>query len=958
MSHSPVATAGLVLVAAAVAGLAVAPAATSAPPVEAPAWPRVTREMKPWTRWWWLGNIGSPAEFSAEMAEYARAGLGGLEITPIYGVRGREAEFVAFLSPAFLDRLDHVLREGRRLDLGMDMATGTGWPFGGPWVGPESACRNIVHRTFTLRAGARLREPVRLVQRPMVRAVGRRLTLADVREPVGSSRNLQALALEQVRFEKPLPLEVLMAYSGTGETLDLTRRIAADGRLDWEAPAGTWTLYALFQGWHGKQVERAGPGGEGDVIDHFSAAALRNYLARFDTALRGRRLEGLRAFFNDSYEVDDAAGEANWTPRLLDEFRRRRGYDLRLHLPALLDGGSGEAARRVLCDYRETFSDLLLEEFTVPWRRWAKGHGALVRNQAHGAPANVLDLYAASDIPETEGEDLLRIKAAPSAAHVTGKRLASSESATWLDEHFEGTLAQVKTVVDRYFLGGVNHIVYHGTPFSPPREPWPGFLFYAAEHFGPTSSYWPDFPSLNRYVTRCQSFLQAGQPDEDVLLYAPMHDLWAERGRRSLEHFIGGDGESLRSAASGLLDAGYTFDYVSDRQLAGAAALRGRVRTAGATYRAVVVPRVSTLPLPTMRRLVELARAGATVIVAGGVPQDVPGRFELERRRAELRSLVAGLCLRSAPGGLSQAAEAGKGRFLAGDSLPALMAAAGVPRERLGERGLRWTRRRHGADRVYFLLNGERSLAAWVPLNVEGRSVARYDPMRGSAGWAPVRRRGGGPLEVFLRLAPGENCVLKSRGSAAPGPALPDYRPQGEPRALEGRWRVEFTRGGPELPPPVEREAPGSWTTFGGEEVRRFSGTGVYTLTFPRPAGPADAWRLDLGRVAQSARITLNGRDLGTLIAPPFQIVIPAPDLRAQNSLEVAVSNLMANRIADLDRRGVSWKKFYNINFPARRRENAGPDGLFTAARWEPRDSGLLGPVTLAPLARSTPPAE
>src|SRR5690606_13772700 len=116
----------------------------------------------------------------------------------------------------------------------------------------------------------------------------------------------------------------------------------------------------------------------------------------------------LRAFFNDSYEVDDASGEANWTPQLLAEFQQRRGYDLRDHLPALLGPDSSDIALRVLTDYRQTIADLLLDRFTREWNSWAASHDAIVRNQAHGSPGNILDLYAASDIPETEGTEIQR----------------------------------------------------------------------------------------------------------------------------------------------------------------------------------------------------------------------------------------------------------------------------------------------------------------------------------------------------------------------------------------------------------------------------------------------------------------------------------------------------------------------------------------------------------------------
>ncbi len=144
----------------------------------------------------------------------------------------------------------------------------------------------------------------------------------------------------------------------------------------------------------------------------------------------------------------------------------------------------------------------------MPWHQWAQEKGKIVRNQSHGSPANILDCYGVVDIPETEGNELLRFKFAVSAAHILNKPLASAEAATWLNEHFKSNLGDVKTAVDKYFLGGVNHIVYHGICYSPINDPWPGWLFYAAVHFQPIHPFWKDFGTLNSYVTRCQSFLQ------------------------------------------------------------------------------------------------------------------------------------------------------------------------------------------------------------------------------------------------------------------------------------------------------------------------------------------------------------------------------------------------------------------------------------------------------------------
>jgi hypothetical protein len=931
-------------------------AGRAAPAQPAPTWPTITADARPWTRWWWLGSAVDSASLTSELTAYAHAGLGGVEITPIYGVHGAESRFRPYLSPSWMDALGQTLRESRRLGLVVDMATGNGWPFGGPWVGADDASRYVAHGTYTVRGGERLAQPVAFRQVALVRGVNGAPPIDSLRDPIARTPNLQALALDQVRFPKPLPLQALVAYSDAGAVTDLTSRVGADGTLDWVAPPGTWTLHALFAGWHGKQVERAGPGGEGDVIDHFSPTAIAHYLAHFDSAFAGREPRGLHGFFNDSYEVDDASGQADWTPRLLDEFQKRRGYDLRAHLPALFGAGDADSSARVLSDYRETVSDLLLDGFTRGWREWAHRRNAVVRNQAHGSPANILDLYAASDVPETEGTEPLRLKFATSAAHVSGKRLASAEAATWLGEHFLVTLGQVRTAVDRFLLAGVNHIVYHGTAFSPTDAAWPGWQFYAAVEFNPRNPWWTDFGALNAYVARVQSFLQAGTPDADVLLYFPIYDRLATRARAGLlEHFDGptpNDAPAFRAAADTMLARGVAFDYVSDRQLAQVRAVGGRLHgPGGAAYRAVVIPASRLIPDETLARVVALAEAGATVVVYRDLPADVPGLGDLARRRARLRSLAARLQFAPVAGTHLRRATLGRGAVLLGDDLSELLARAGVRRERSADLGLHLVRRRNADGATYFVVNpGHSAVDAWVPLARAASAAALYDPMLARSGSARVRPAADGGAEVYLQLGPGESRVVRTFDVPRTAAPWRYVEPAGPARPLTGRWALAFESGGPELPPPVSDVALGSWTALSGPAVKKFSGTGVYRLTFPRPAGDAAAWRLDLGEVRESARIDLNGRTLGTLLGPAFSLDVPADALRDENVLEVRVTNLAANRVADLDARGVAWKIFYNTNFPARLRENRGPDGLFSAARWSPLPSGLLGPVTLTPL--------
>ena len=536
--------------------------------------------------------------------------------------------------------------------------------------------------------------------------------------------------------------------------------------------------------------------------------------------------------------MDDAAGQADATPALFDEFRRRRGYDLLDHLPALFGDAEGETSARVLADYRETISDLMLERFTEPWRAWAEGRGAIVRNQAHGSPASILDLYAASDIPETEGRDPLRMRWASSAAHVAGRRLVSAEAATWLGEHFRSSLADVREAVDDFYLAGINHVVYHGTSYTPPGEPWPGWPFYASVHFDPYNPWWQDFAALNRHVTRAQSFLQQGEPGNDVLLYYPLYDSLAVRGTGRLAHFGGDrpgpDASGFDAAARRMLERGYAFDFVSDRQLSAVRVAGGELRTAGGSrYRTILLPPCRFIPLETFEALTALARGGATIAVLGRWPEDVAGLGDLEARRARYRSLLRELRFEGAPGVVSEA-RIGSGAFLRFEDLETLLARAGVRREAMVDRGLRFSRRRLGGGWCYFVAHrGESPFDGWLPLSQRAASVALFDPMDGRHGRVRSRVRTDGGTEVHLQLARGESLLLVTSDASATGETLPEYEPAGPPSVLAGTWSVAFVAGGPERPADVTTDTLGSWTRFPGEAAKAFSGTASYTTLFP-----------------------------------------------------------------------------------------------------------------------------
>lgn len=846
-------------------------------------WPTINNETKPWTRWWWPGSAVTKEGITAELEAFAKAGLGGVEITPIYGVKGFEDKFVPYLSEEWIGLLRHTLSEAKRLNLGVDMATGTGWPFGGPWVTDEFAAKNIYHKVYDLSGGQRLKQKIEFIQPPLLRTVNPiDVSIKDLKQPVSQNNNLQQLAIDQVRFERKLPLVALIAYSAIGEIADLKTEVAGDGTLNWTAPPGKWKLYALFQGWHGKMVERAGPGGEGNVIDHFSRRAIDRYLSKFDSAFEGHDISSLRAFFNDSYEVDDALGAADWTPELLAAFKSNRGYNLQQHLPELFDSTSADGAR-VLYDYRLTISELLLSNFTQPWTSWANKHQAITRNQAHGSPANILDLYSTVGIPEIEGTDPLRIRMATSAANVSGKRLVSSESATWLDEHFESSLGDIKSAVDLFLVNGVNHIFYHGTCYSPQDEPWPGWLFYAAVHLNQRNPQWIDFDVLNNYVARCQSFLQNSKADNDILLYYPIADPMSKFGPETIEHFDGiGEqfkGSEFEHIANMLLNNGYTFDFISDKQIAGVK-----------EDKLIVIPTCKYIPVETINNLNRLAEGGGRVLVLGWPPQYLAGLLEKDQKPELSKKIFISSELHLAP-------------------------------ETMIELGLQFTRRKMDDGRaVYFVRNPGKAIDDFVFLNRRGDYLL-YDPMTGVIGKPEVKKG-----KVRLQLAEGQTMLLvESELLADP---FPYYNGAGKTVSLDLDWTIT-----------IDGDTVGSWPDD-------FSGVAVYKTHLTLPGNPEGGWLLDLGDVRESARVTLNGRELARLISPPFRVKIEPSMAQPDNVLEVRIANLMANGIASLDRKGILWKKFYNINFPARKAENR-KDGVFDASDWVSRQSGLPGPVQL-----------
>jgi hypothetical protein len=582
-------------------------------------------------------------------------------------------------------------------------------------------------------------------------------------------------------------------------------------------------------------------------------------------------------------------------------------------------------------------------DYVNRWVAWSHARGSMARNQAHGAPGNLLDLYAAADIPETESFGMTRfpipgLRAAPddvnedpdpaanligrfasSAAHVSGRPLASSETLTWLRENFRESPAAAKPQLDRLFTAGINHIFYHGTAYSPPDAPWPGWFFYAASQINPRNPLWKDLGAMNAYITRVQSVLQAGRSGSRILIYWPFDDLVddAAGGMRQLGMH---ENQWLVDSSAGklalrLVEAGWVFDFISDAQLMALEPNR---------YFVIIVPKLRRIDEKTLAKLNRLQNSDLMVLFETK-PEDVPGLGNLEARRSQFNVM------------LPHASQ------VEPDILERLQR-TWCCREAASAAGFRWIRRERDDGTDYFLVNVSASrFDGWLGLQAWVRNALLLNPLDGRFGSAAVRRHKTS-LDVYLQLGPGQSMIVRTYSNKAPRAQPWRYvEAAGEGTSLAGPWQVTFLDGGPELPAPATLSTSASWTTLADPRAQSFSGTARYRATFDAPATKADEWLLDLGDVRETAHVRFNGQDLGVVWSLPFKLRLGALKPNG-NVLEIDVTNLPANRVRDLDRRKVGWKIMRDINLASLRY------GKLDASGWAVEPSGLNGPVKLVPL--------
>lgn len=885
-------------------------------------WPAVTKEMRPWTRWWWLGSAVDRPNLERELTLFDKSGFGGVEVTPIYGAKGFESSYLNFLSPQWMNMLGVTTDKANALGMGVDINLGTGWPFGGPQIKEKDAATKLILDEFELKKGERITFPLK------------------PKDPKQHYFFLQALR----------------AFRSDNSEINLDDYISKTTGT-WEAPADI-RLLAVFSGRTGQKVKRAAPGGAGYTLDHLGQQSVLSYFNKFTEAFKDKPLH-VRAFFNDSYEVYGA----NWTDEFLQSFERIKGYKLQDNLLDFAGKGKDEAKTAGLkSDYREVVNALLAQNFLIPFTDFAHRYRAISKNQAHGSPGNLIDLYADTDIAECEtfgsssfdlpglrrdtadirnvDPDPMMAKFATSATNVYGKKYTSSETFTWLTEHFKTSLSQTKPEVEQLFLAGVNHVFYHGTTYSPKNVPFPGWLFYASVNFVPQNSFWEHLTGLNQYITRVQSILQSSRADNELLVYWPIYDIWNNAKGMDKALKVHDVDEWLHPTqfykqSVQLQKRGYSFDFATDKILAGTTVNGGKLQTSkdAIPYRAIYIPACHYFSEVTLQKILEMANQGATVIFQQ-LPKEVPGYSQLEKRRSLFNKLIASLGFDKDKA--NQYTAFGKGKIYLTTDINSALETEQILPERINQTGLKFSRRVAGKDTYYYLVNHSgQTVDRHIAVNVQAKYYSLLDPQTGRTYQLPSSDG-----KIRVQIPSGYSWIVLASEQQASEP----FRYQDELQQvaqLDRDWKVNFIAGGPVLPKAKKLDQLSSWTEWGDKDAVNFSGTANYEKTFSIHKDLSKSYLLKLGRVAESARVYINGKDAGVLWSIPFQQDITPLLVNGENKIRIEVANLMANRIRYLDRKKVTWRNYHEINFVNINYKD------FDASKWAPMESGLIGPVTI-----------
>lgn len=780
--------------------------------------------------------------------------------------------------------------------------------------------------------------------------------------------------------------------------LNITDKMKSDGTITWDIPQGKWTILRIGHTTTGKFNHPAPEGGLGYECDKLSKDAS----TMFFNGLIGKLVADSKPLIGKSFvstHIDSwEVGAQNWTPGFYEEFKKRRGYDPVPYLPVMMGIiiDNSEVSERFLWDLRTTVSEMMLENYVENISNLSHQNGLHLSIEAYDKCLTDEMTYAGrADEPMAEFWSWTKYwydfscTEMASAAHVYGKKILGAEAFTARNtEMWLGHPANIKDLGDWAFCEGINRFVFHRYAMQPYENIKPGISMGPwGLHYERTQTWWEQSVAWHQYLARCQYLLQQGLFVADICYLAPeaTPQTWIAPYKRD--------------------SAKYNFDGCPPEVVLTRMSVKdGRIMLPdGMNYKLLVLPSSETMTLKLLKKIKELAEAGATIV--GAPPKKALGLTNYPQSDAEVKKLAAeiwGKC----DGLTVKENHVGKGRVVFGKTPEEVLAQMKIDRDFSSEEFLRYTHRNINGTDVYFVANPKQNTITttcqfriqgrqpeiWNPMTGETKKTAQYEEINGAvkmpvtldpAGSVFVIFRPGNKINVSVTklTRDGEKVnteiyqnnkkgfEMNLRHSGKYNLATSDGQNHNfeitnlaQPFELKGPWEVSFISG-MGAPSKTTFDELVSWSNNNEQSIKYYSGAAVYRKNISiskEMLGKNKKLKLDLGKVEIMSEVKVNGKQLGILWKAPYYLDITDALKIGTNTIELKVVNLWVNRLIgdellpDSSERNqsnggslVSWPKWITEG-------KSDPTNRHSFTTWklwkkdsQLLESGLLGPVRI-----------
>jgi len=915
------------------------------------------KQYRPMVRWWWPGTAVTDKEIVREMGILDAAGFGGAEIQPFvtFDSKTLSPEVAArvndYATPAFFQHVKAATDAAKSRGMWIDYTFGSGWPFGGGLaITPELAAIELRFEDTTVSGPKAFSAKLDIPQwKPGL--------IASMMQHAGMKPEWPADWQARMEARSRIVAVVAMrtapsTQTGSGgpkqpEMLDgssaviLTHKLSPDGTLRWQVPEGAWHIFVFRQIPTRQPVIGAAGTGPQLVLDHLNKAAFEAHAARVGaplvSAVGPDAGSSLRAIFCDSLELQQYVF---WSDDFLQQFKKRRGYDLTPYLAILRQPGyndfyfshpgglplfdvadGGDAIRR---DYWKTVSELIFEGFYHPFDQWAQQHNLLSRVQAHGAPADLLKVYGDASIPETEQLDgnnsVNFMKLASSAGYDYGRRLVSSESFVFRGNPYLTTPESIKANTDKLAISGVNEIIYHGFPYDfddgTKGVGWFPFQGQFSSQINEHNPIWPFIGTVNQYITRIQYVAQTGKSDLQVALFRSALNE-EDTGPTPATGVVN---DPFPAIEENLTAAGYSFGFVNDDVLTGSIVNSGKLITkSGGQYAALLIPKETNASPETIAALKSLANDHVPIVFVDGFPGEnvsfLDRAQQTERITAALKNLA------QSPSVIQVADKATMIARLGTIVRPQLQFTSGPI--------LPFVKKTIGATRFYLLTNPTGKPTDTIVAFAEQASPRLWDPWTGKVGSIGFTRQNAS-VTIEVALPPFGSKLIAFNASHTNASSSLIMHEAKRQTVGDAGWTINAV-GSSEKGIGIEEHLTMVELTDWLNEpaLKTFSGRATYSTHISVSAEDLKSAKeilLDLGQVKDAADVKVNGVAAGTLVVHPFSVDV-RPLLHAgDNEIQVMVANSLTNFVS-------------TIQFPK--------NPVNPMAHYPPISAGLLGPVIL-----------